>query len=251
VVAPDGAPTACYVSAGNAGFRGDAQGSSTNSGNFRIGPLLPGRYQVSASHSGAARADSPPLTGSDPQTVDAGTEGVELRLKAGCDLEVSAIDAASGDPVPATFTLVPAERETAIYTGGFRDSAVLGGQPPGRYRVLARTEGGLVGSVQVEVAAGERRALTIPVNPGGSVRVAYGGPARVLTVGLEEGGARLGLVYVPSGNSESLYAPAGDYTLRLSVREYDHATQAMNTLHEETRAVQITVGSEASVEIER
>jgi hypothetical protein len=250
VLAPDGTPTPAYVSAGNASYRGDAQGSPVRAGKFRIGPLLPGRYRLTAHGPGSTSEGAAPLTDSDPVLAEAGSEGVELWLRAGCDFELSAIDAGTGEPTLGKFTLVPQERETAVYSGGYRTSATFGGQAPGRYRVLACTEEGLVGSLEVEAAAGERRALTIPVAPGGSVRVDYRGQARMLAVWLEESGARMGLVYVPSGGSESLSAPAGSYTLRTFVAEFDHATQTLSRLNEGTRAVEITVGGEVTIEIE-
>jgi hypothetical protein len=250
VLAPDGTPTPTYVSAGNADYRGDAQPSPEKDGKFRLGPLLPGRYRISAHGRGVTPEGSTPLTDSDPVLAEAGAEGVELRLRAGCDFELTAIDALTGEPAPSRFTLVPQERESAVYSGGYRATASLSGQAPGRYRVLARTEQGLVGSVEVEGAAGERRAVTVPVAPGGKVRVDYRGEARALAVWLEESGARVGLVYVHPGGSESLAASAGSYTLRTFVAEFDHATQAISRLNEQTRAVEITAGGEVAIEIE-
>ena len=70
----------------------------------------------------------------------------------------------------------------------------------------------------------------------------------MLTVSLEEAGARVALVYVPSGSSAALHAPVGSYTLRLAVREFDHAGQTMKTLREETRAVTVAADSEIAIE---
>jgi len=251
VLAPDGTPTPAYVSAGNADYHGDSQGSSMRGeGRFRLGPLLPGRYRISAHGPSATLEGATPLTDSDPVTAEAGAEGVELWLKAGCEFELSALDSATQEPTACTFTLIPQGSEFATYTGGFRAAATISGQAPGRYRVLARTEQGLVGAVDVEVAAGERRAVTVPVAVGGGVRVVYGGAEQVLTIQLEQSGARVGFTTVPSGDSVTLRVPAGSYTLRTFVHAFDHATQLLSRTREETRMVEVTAGSEVTIEIE-
>lgn len=251
IVAPDGTPTSAFLSAASAAFRTHMQESSTKSGRFRLGPLLPGSYRLSAARSGPTPEGMAPLTASDPVFAEAGAEGVELRLKAGCELVLSALDAETGEAVPAEFTVLPQWLETATFTGGFRASATVGGQAPGLYRVLARTEGGLVGVVAAEVGAGERRAVAVSVGAGGSVRVAYGGPARVLHATLERDGARFGLAWIQSGESEVLRAPAGTYTLRTAVREYDPVLQRLTTLSEDTREVTVVAGGEVALDIER
>jgi hypothetical protein len=250
VLAPDGTPASTYVSAGNADYRVDANGSSGNGGKFRLGPMLPGRYRLSARGLDVTPEGGTPLTDSDPVTAEAGAEGVEIWLRAGCDFELSAIDSATGEPTACKFTLIPQERESVTHTGGSRATATLSGQAPGRYHVQARTEQGLVGTVEIEAAAGERRAVTVPVARGGSVQIGYRGAARSLTAWLESTGSRVGMVYVSPGGIETLSAPTGSYTLRTFVRQYDPATEALRRVNEETRAVEITAGGKVSVEIE-
>jgi hypothetical protein len=250
ILAPDGTPTSTYVSAGNADFRVDAKVRTVKGGKFRLGPLLPGRYRLSAHGLAVTPEGGTPLTDSDPVMAEAGAEGVEIWLRAGCDFELSAIDSATSEPTACKFTLIPQEWESVIHTGGSRPTATLSGQAPGRYHVLARTEQGLVGSVEFEAAAGERRALTVPVALGGSVQVGYRGAAPSLTAWLERSGSRVGSLYVSSGGSETLLVPAGSYTLRTFVRHYDKSTEALNRVNEATRAVEITAGGKVSIEIE-
>jgi hypothetical protein len=250
VFAPDGTPTPAYVRAGNATYHGDAQSSYVRGGQFRIGPLLPGRYQLSAQGRGSTSEGAVPLTDSDPVMAEAGAEGVELWLRVGCDFELSAIDSGTREPTAGRFTLLPHASESASYTGGFRATATLSGQAPGRYRVLASTEQGLVGSVELEAIAGERHVVSVPVALGGSVQVGYRGAAHGLTVRLEESGARVGLLHVPPGGSVTLRVPPGSYTLRTFVHGFDHTTESVVRLNEETRAVEVTAGGEVSIEIE-
>jgi hypothetical protein len=190
------------------------------------------------------------MTSSDPVAIEAGTEGVELRLKAGCDVELTALDAATGEPVPCTFTLVSHETVGLSRTGGNQSTATLGGQAPGRYGALARAADGRIGCVQLELAAGERRKATIPIGPGGNVRVIYGGESPTLCVALEDNGARVGFAFVSPGDSDVLSAPVGRYSLRLSVGAFDLETQTRKTLREETHAVEITAGGEVVVNSE-
>jgi hypothetical protein len=188
------------------------------------------------------------MTSSDWIDVDAGTEGVELRLKAGCDLELSALDALSGEPVPCTFSLVSHQADSRIGAGGTQPTAALGGLAPGRYCALARANDGRIGCVQLELVAGERLKAAIPIGPGGNVRVKYGGESPPLYVTLEHHGARVDFTYVSPERSEVLEAPVGSYSLHLSVHEYDSVTQTRRTRRQETRAVEITSGGEVVID---
>ena len=251
ILAPDGTPTSAQLDAYSASFNVHTRELGAKGGRFRVGPLVPGRYRLVASRSSPTSEGGPPVTSSDPVLAEAGAVDVALRLNAGCDFVLSAIDAGTGAPAPATFSVIHQESEVRVSTGGYRATATIGGQPPGPYRVLARSEAGLAGVIAVEVAAGERRAVAIPLVAGGSVRVAYGGPAQVLFVELEDTGATVGFAYVPSGGIETLHAPAGSYTLRLAVREFDHTSQSLKTLREETRTITITAGAELRIDHER
>jgi hypothetical protein len=216
-------------------------------GRFRLGPLKPGRYALEAHGQTASAAGEAPLTNSAIVHVEAGATDVELRLRTGCNLVLSAVDRESGAPVPVTFWCRRIGDERSTSTGG-KSTAVLHSQSPGPHRVVAWAEDGRVGVATVEVAATGNTELTVEVAPGGRVRVKHGGTTGVLSASLDDGNGPFGVVGAHPGEEAELVAPVGAYSLHLLVRQFNTATQTMTTLRDEVRKVLLTAEGVLDVE---
>jgi len=130
VVAPDGSPAPSSISA----FRGDhsahVQWHEFVDGAFRLGPLLPGRYTMQASRFGRDDDGGPPLMGSEFVEFDAGATDVELRLRLGVAVVLTAIDPKSDVAVPARIELVGRGLATGT-AQGVEPKVTFAGHEPG------------------------------------------------------------------------------------------------------------------------
>jgi protocatechuate 3,4-dioxygenase beta subunit len=156
----DGAtPSNAWIEVHRVGFDGkgrDASGDESTTapdGRFRVDGLESGKYQLIGHAAGAADGK--------PVVVDAGAEGVEIRLAALLAIS-GAVKFADGRPaVGAVVTTIPSERGKVLETRAGDDGAFrLDGLDPGDYELRAVAGPAVTDSAFVprgvgEVAAGE------------------------------------------------------------------------------------------------
>jgi hypothetical protein len=246
VLAPDGSLVPSPIFAGSVDYLVQVQWQDFVDGVFRIGPLVPGRYTVMAlrpmqGHGG------PPLMESEPVEAEAGATDVELRLRPGAAVVIKAVDPESGAALPATVELVGKSGGTGFARGDV-PSATFTGHEPGTYVALAFTEDGRAGLAVLTLQAGERREVSIPVLPGGSLRLRHTGPVGKLSCRIEHAGARVASHAVERGQDTLVALPAGTFDLHLSLVE-DTAGDERPTLREEVRRVDVSAGTELVVDL--
>jgi hypothetical protein len=212
VLGPDGsAADGCYVSGlfvVPRGARFVVYGTA-HGGEFSLGPLVPGSYEVRASSTGGAFSDSEPVT------VEAGTEDIVLRLGSGASVTVEVRDA-RGNPATDTMVWVLAqeggdEGSIGIMTDG-GGQASIDGRPPGAYTFSASTAAGEFGVVHdIALVAAEPTRVQLHLEPAARLRIrvpperARGISVRLLRDGRHIAYAMLGgdpLVSVPPGEIE-------------------------------------------------
>ncbi|MEZ6017990.1 MAG: sigma-70 family RNA polymerase sigma factor [Planctomycetota bacterium] len=172
VDAANGATPDAYVSATNAQFHVYMDVRATDEGRFRIGPLLPGDYALSASTSPLLREGlsyAPSL----PVTVSAGTNGVVLTLRQGGRVVLSALDPLSRAPVEAQFIVSGIGASGGYWSNGSpRTSAAFDGLELGEYLALASAPDGRVGvAMPVRVVAESVTTVEVVLGEGGTLAV--------------------------------------------------------------------------------
>jgi hypothetical protein len=166
---PDGSPHAprrmtCLVMASSGAFHSSSH--AQKDGTFELGPLISGKYRVSAGGYGYAE--------SEPVDADAGESGVVLRLREGGALSGVVIDSAgrrvAGANVRAGFT--GSDWAASVITNRDGDFSI-GALRPGTYRSSAWTESGEMAFVEsVEIAAGEhRKGIELRLEPAVRLRI--------------------------------------------------------------------------------
>lgn len=155
--------------------------ASDDHGRFVLEPADEGSYRVIASAAGYARAVV--------ERVEAGTDGLVMRLAREGRLLVRARDAETGEPVPALTVVVTralgplAEEAVAIESAYDADGEIeIGGLPEGELRVLATSPG---------------YALSPPLR----VAIVRGGEPAIVHVELDRGGAIAGRVVSARGGA--------------------------------------------------
>jgi len=228
--------------------RGRASARSGTEGGFRIGPLVPGRYRLDASHS---PDDS--LAPSEPVEALAGDTDVVLRVTAGGSVSGVVVDAATGEPVKASVGLSEAVEKPRGYrmtSGRSSGEFSFGGLTPGDYHLCAASDDGRVGVLRdVPVMAGSKvEGLRIPLERGGHVIIRYEGPVEYANFWIESAGARFGMGGLRSGQQKRVTAPTGEITVRLEA--YGRTDPDSPVAIERERQVTIEAGAEVEVSFE-
>jgi hypothetical protein len=182
-------------------------------GTFALGPLMSGRYEIQG------RASPDAL--SDPIEVEAGADGVEIRLKAGARL-AGRIAGAASDSVGGKITCsLHVPHPTTTLSTNIRNGAFdLKGLQAGTYDLAIVCGDGSVGLLEgIVLQDGETRAgLTVQLAPGGSVRVRHDGPDQFVSVAILQRGALVVSDGLERGDQRSFGAPAGSVTVRMTYR---------------------------------
>jgi hypothetical protein len=139
-----------------------ARGESRVDGSFTLEPVCAGTYLLET-----LPLDDPFVARSEPVACRAGDAAVELRLRWGGTLEVTSIDAASGEEVDSRVSVRPA-REGAYETLGWEQQHL----PAGHYEVVAWTKDTI--GVLPDLLVGERSAATVDVLLAPGARVSFG-----------------------------------------------------------------------------
>jgi hypothetical protein len=208
-------------------------------GAFRLGPLPPGRYRVTAAHEGlilrrTESIDVEPGATPAPIALDllhgarltgrvAGPNGAPLtgaRVRcAGADVEELAVRpgalplAAEAAALPAGAAGALLSAQSAVVDG--RGRFALEGLPPGRYRIDVTRDGYQALAVEVKLGAGERRDL-------GALALAEGFPVRGRV--LDQAGAPIEGAHVTVTGTGALPSAitdaAGQFSLALAPGRY-------------------------------
>ncbi len=141
---PDGHPVFhAAVVAHNLEGKGRKWTFSREEGDFRIGPLLPGAYELEV-----VAHRQPHFRAPEPLRVEAGEKGIEIRLLPAAVLQGRVVDGRTGKPRAASITLASPGRHLGDRVLLGKDGNFeLGGLEPGTYTLLAEGEGGGIGAL--------------------------------------------------------------------------------------------------------
>ena len=186
-------------------------------GSFVLGPLLPGPYELTARRDSARNLVAPP-----PAVIEAGMEGVVLRMRAGGAIRGKVVDAATNEPVQARLMIEPAERPLqGLGLGSFR----FGGYEfeyktlaEGSYNIIATTQGGLVGIAEnIAVVSGSTtRGVVVRVEPAAKLRLLYEGDETWAFLQVRIGDVLIDGARIRSGTSAVLDVPPGELAVTRS-----------------------------------
>lgn len=183
-------------------------------GAFALGPLPPGAYELRAqpdrrgAHAGSA-----------PELVVAGEAPIDLHLRSGVALPVSAVQGEDGRLVPLTTAFVTRTDGEPILAAVHRSSygatrLELGPLEPGTYTVVAGTASGRFGIAQgVIVGAGEGETL-LTLGPGARLVLDNRGDDP-LAVRVRRGSAIVEALTLDPGQQSTLWTVPGDLTLEV------------------------------------
>jgi hypothetical protein len=152
------------------------QVDSGKGGEFKLGPLAPGRFLVVADGVGGDASSEAVL-------AEAGAKDVVLRLRPGSKLRGRVVDRRTGESSRAEVMLMPEVPGAGIFGRGLglrtKDDGTfeVEGLEPGRYGLAARTDDGRFGALPgVDLAAGTASdEIALPVSEGGRLKVRYEG----------------------------------------------------------------------------
>lgn len=164
-------------------------GFSDAGGSFSVGPVQRGQYVLVAGELGSGSAWKSHFAPSQPRTVQAGDQHVEVRLNPGESLAGRVVDGKTGVTLTGeTQFEVWSVREQVAWGRQDVESFQLWGLGPGEYRVVVRAQGGLIGVISAaEVrASGNPADVRVPVWPGASLYVRYEGPGERATCSVED-----------------------------------------------------------------
>lgn len=185
---------------------------TSNTGDFTIGPLLPGAYSIAASALGGASRRLDYL-------VQAGTTNVVVQLPATFSLTGVVVDQATGEARHAKVTAglvgaaglfdkqLPTKRD-----GTFR----IEGLPVGEWELSAYTD-------DIQCSSGYRVSITgareyepvvLEVSPGAILRIRCKNNTQIPGLTLIKNGATIRMAQIRQGETISMIAPLGDSTLR-------------------------------------
>jgi uncharacterized GH25 family protein len=211
VLAPDGQPmNEAAVSFGRKGTPAIHEAHPDKNGEFTIGPLEEGEWNLKAS-ARFMHADS------DEVVAKAGDSGVVLRLKAAGSLSGTVIASETGSGAVAKLVVGPSgDEKGAFQTGCGQDGRFeFVGLAPGDYDIFARASGDWVGlrrGIRVEPNV-ETRGVTIDLVRGARLTIRYQGQLEGASLRLLGGGASLGWSYVAKGSWTTVTVPAGTVTI--------------------------------------
>ncbi|MFO1010746.1 MAG: sigma-70 family RNA polymerase sigma factor [Planctomycetota bacterium] len=207
---PDGAaPAHAYVQANDVAGRASFT-ENTSDGTFRVGPVLRGRYRLSAT--GDPHGPTPIVE------VEAGAEGVVLTLTAGAAIHGRVVDA-SGAPPPYEIQVAASEGSRVRFTmmattTDEKGEFTLDGLEPGAFDVVASTTGGRFGVTRGIVAKpGGTTEVEVRLDAGARLRVRCGYEKGSLLV--RSDGALIHMLQPDSKAPVECALPSGRITVEL------------------------------------
>lgn len=229
---PDGEPFEGRVAVDADGSFGSVAVETTD-GTFRLGPLCPGEWKVSAMPLTRSE-DLPVVTSSDTVSARAGATDVVLDLPAGGAIEIVPVTS-EGATIDAQVQLFTAENERGLMASSSGARGVqLHNLRVGRYVALATSRGGLVGLltfvVEPSVDAGR---VEVVMAAGGTLELVRPETADdewcIATVSVD--GQRIAYEPVFGSRPTTIAVPAGTLEVQSFARE-DVETLEPLTTHE-------------------
>lgn len=183
---------------------------------FRIGPILPGEYEVKAS----SRFSASSIPG-DPVLAKTGDRDVVLHLQRGATLSVTVVDRATGAPAVASIDYEPGSGGGGSTSHPSQPGAtVMNGIRPGPFALVAETSDGRKALYRSEgIPPGERAEIRVEVGAQTWVDVHYAGEHSSVMVVLESIGTHLGQERVSAQSPALLPVPPGPITLEGFIRD--------------------------------
>jgi hypothetical protein len=207
VYGTNGSPDRIDVRAREELDRWESRTLSTSDGAFTLGPLIPGRYELTAE-------------GSPTRVwVKAGEKGVELRLNTGGSLDIRVIDASSREECEATVTITRRVEESnesrTLHYPWFDDSQTRG-LASGYYDITAITADRRYGEVRDVIVDDGRitKDVVVAVAPCGELRLRCDAPYRSGTVQVMHEGRVMRTATLEPGVDLSIVFPSGRTTVR-------------------------------------
>lgn len=220
---------------------GGMQAEADAEGRFRLGPLGPGPYEVTAMEDRAAGH-----AGSTPALVTDTEEPLQLVVRAGTTLRVSGYREADGRRLPLTRAFVTRSDASATLATTHRAShgettLALGPIQAAQVSIAVVTPGGLCGVVHgVDVDSSQEGQQLVPLRPGAALELSNRGEG-AHSVEVRLGGAVVEQAQLAAGDVRRLTVPAG----RLEVSITDEAGAI------ERRIVRLASGEAAAVQLPR
>jgi hypothetical protein len=205
VVGPDGEPVReARVGAVSLEGGSSASATTTGGGEFELGPLIPGRFELTARSKHFADSES--------IVVEAGAEGVLLRLEPGGGIRGRVV--LPGDDLVRAYVIAeggPTRRTLSTELGGGFD---LQGLAPGTYELSARIHEpkAFAFSGPIQVFVGSTAEVELTAEPAGVLRLRNESEARV-TYTVRRGSAPVAGGSIRSGETALVATPSGGITV--------------------------------------
>ncbi|MFN0243573.1 MAG: hypothetical protein ACKVWV_11830 [Planctomycetota bacterium] len=187
---------------------GDAHAIVEPTGEFAIGPLVPGRY-------GVVLLDAVGGALSDDVFVEAGRGDIVLVPHASGALTVRVLTANSRRARDARVAMSGSERTRWVGTGSGGE-VTLRALRGGTHRIRASARDGSFAEIHATVVAGETREATITLAPGARLTLAYNGPHAAVECTVQQAGALVCSLLLPSGHAVVVPTAPGDAHVRVS-----------------------------------
>ncbi len=211
VLDPAGRPAAfAWIQSWRTGTAQHIDAHTNPSGEFQLGPLVAGEWELRASAAGD-------FVKSDPVTVAAGARDVVLRLAAGGTLRVQIRDAQGAPVAGAKVSAMPAgPGDMTTQVTGPDGLAVFENRRPGRWNVAATTGDGRIALREgLEISNTEAVEIELVLEPGVRARVKFVGPTEHGYLFVMRGEAGLDIQIIAAGQTVEITAPIGHSTLRM------------------------------------
>jgi hypothetical protein len=222
-----------------------ARESTDEKGNFVIGPLMPGTYQLVAAAGGFDGSGDDDRQ-SEPVSASAGDENVVLRLRAGVGIEGTVLDAKTHILARAELQLIQTDGSRFTNIPGSADQDghfVMWRLNPGAYDLVAFANDGRIGIVRgIVIAEGTRiKDVRVMLDPGAILRLRYDGADSIRVFDLRSGDFLMAREYVTRGTPKKVCVPPG----RAIVVVYDRRMQVT-----QQRTIEVAAGEEKEVVID-
>ena len=235
----DGQPADGWIVA-RGGANGVTIGNSDASGDFRIGPILPGEYSLVGSGN---RGGIP----GEPLIARTGDDDVTIKLGRGSSIQGRIVDRDTGEPVAASTKYVPGDGSSWHgNTPGDPGRLSIDGIRPGPFALLIESKDGRRALHRSDgLAPGEVvKDLLIQLGERTYLDVHYGGDQVEVVAVIEQGGFRVGKESISRDAPALLPVPPGELDVAIHAAVDEGAPRV---LHSEK--VTVTEGTTLRVDI--
>lgn len=226
--------------------RGFIWGDADDEGRFRVGPLLPGEYDINAEAMFSGYASSPSVL------ARSGDTDVSLTLTLGGSIHGTVVDAVTGEGAPASIACHRPDGGGYMMMSGGGNAFSLEGLDPGTYHLTAVVDDGRIGVLRDVVVdpASPVHDLEIRVQRGAWVRVHYEGPAEYGQLKIEQDGVTVARDGLRTGTKTVRPVLPGAVTVRIEGRIPPTNSDESPGRFEREETVQATEGMETEVRFE-